>query len=61
MGEDAMDQRIAIARLNIDHLRRKLAAEKDETTRQTIGRLLAEEEAKLAALNDPAQGQKEKG
>jgi hypothetical protein len=37
-----------IARLNIAHFRAKLAAEQDETTRQTLLRLLAEEEAKLA-------------
>mgnify|MGYP003347484429 CR=1 FL=1 len=42
-----MDQRILIARLNIEHFRHKLAEERDETTRQTIRRLLAEEEARL--------------
>lgn len=51
-----MDQRVIIARLNIEHFRRKLAAEKREATRQTIIRLLADEEAKLAALNDPPDG-----
>lgn len=54
-----MDQRVMIARLNIEHFRRKLATEESEATRQTIMRLLAEEEAKLAALNDPS-AQKEK-
>jgi hypothetical protein len=49
----AVDQRIVIAQLNINHYRRKLAIEKDEATRQTIVRLLAEEEAKLAVLKDP--------
>jgi hypothetical protein len=39
----------SVARLNIDHYRRLLATETDETKRQTILRLLAEEEAKLAA------------
>jgi hypothetical protein len=29
-NEGDMDQRVAIARLNIEHYRRKLAAEKDE-------------------------------
>lgn len=49
-----MDQRVIIAQLNIEHYRRKLVTEKSEATRQTIVRLLAEEEAKLAALkNDP--------
>lgn len=38
----------AVARLNIEHYRRLLARETDETRRQTILRLLAEEEAKLA-------------
>lgn len=40
-----MDQRVYIARLNIEHYRRKLGTEKDEATRLTITRLLAEEEA----------------
>jgi hypothetical protein len=57
----AMDQRVIIARLNIEHFRRKLAAEKHEGTRQTIIRLLAEEEAKLAALSDPPGEKKEEG
>lgn len=42
-----------VARLNIEHLRRKLAVETDEAKRQSIMRLLADEEAKLAALDDP--------
>lgn len=42
-----------IARLNIKHYREKLATEQDEAKRQTLLRLLTEEEAKLAALNDP--------
>ncbi|MEJ2377890.1 MAG: hypothetical protein P8Y71_21695 [Pseudolabrys sp.] len=37
-----------VARLNIEHYRRLLANETDEQRRQTIQRLLAEEEAKLA-------------
>jgi|RhiMetdeSRZDD1v2_1073273.scaffolds.fasta_scaffold419438_2 hypothetical protein len=48
-----MDQRAVIAQLNIDHFRRKLATEQDVAKRQMITRLLAEEEVKLAALNDP--------
>ena len=37
-----------VARLNIEHFRRLLAKETDETRRQVLIRLLAEEEAKLA-------------
>ena len=49
-----MDKRIA--RLNINHYRDKLATEQDETRRQILLRLLAEEEAKLAMLeNDPSK------
>jgi hypothetical protein len=39
----------SVARLNIEHYRRLLANETDETRRQTLLRLLAEEEAKLAS------------
>jgi hypothetical protein len=56
-----MDQGVIIARLNIEHFRRKLVAEKHEGTRQTIIRLLAEEEAKLAALSDPPGEKKKEG
>ncbi len=42
-----------VARFNIEHYRRLLAQETDETRRQTLGRLLAEEEAKLFGLNNP--------
>ena len=38
-----------IARLNIEHFRKQLTEEKDEAKRQTLLRLLAEEEIKLAA------------
>jgi len=37
-----------VARLNIEHYRRLLARETDETRRQLLQRLLAEEEAKIA-------------
>ena len=37
-----------VARLNIEHFRRLLAKETDESRRRTLIRLLAEEEAKLA-------------
>ncbi len=50
----------AVARLNIEHYRRKLAEETDETKRQMLIRLLAEEEAKLAALNAKTEPNKEK-
>jgi hypothetical protein len=38
-----------IARANIEHYRKLLALEKDDSKRQTLLRLLAEEEIKLAA------------
>jgi hypothetical protein len=37
-----------VADLNIEHFRKLLAVETDPAKRQTIARLLAEEEAKLA-------------
>lgn len=40
-----------VARLNIEHYQKKLAEKLDDTKRRTILRLLAEEEAKLAALD----------
>jgi hypothetical protein len=42
-----------IARLNIAHFNARLATEQDEAKRQTLLRLLSEEQAKLAALDDP--------
>ena len=41
-----------VARLNIEHFRKLLSQEKDEAKRQTILRLLAEEEVKLASLSN---------
>ena len=41
----AMDKKIAL--LDIPHYRQKLATEQDETKRQILLRLLAEEQAKL--------------
>lgn len=41
-----------IARLNVTHFRRLLETEKDEAKRKTIADLLAEEEAKLAAMTE---------
>ena len=40
-----------VAGLNVEHFRKLLATETDETKRQTLLRLLAEEEAKLASLS----------
>jgi hypothetical protein len=37
-----------VARLNVEHYRKLLANENDEGRRQTLLRLLAEEEAKIA-------------
>ena len=39
-----------IARLNIEHLQRKLSEEEDEIKRQPIVGLLAEEKEKLALI-----------
>lgn len=50
----AMDR--SIARLNIEYFRKLLAYEQDHTKRQWPLRLLAEEEAKLAALDGPPKG-----
>ncbi len=50
-----------IAKLNIEHFRRLLASENDEAKRETLARLLAEEEAKLSRLEaqPPQSGPKE--
>ena len=42
-----------IARLNIAHYKVKMVTEQDEAKRKILLRLLAEEQAKLAALEDP--------
>lgn len=44
-----------VLRFNIEHYRALLAEEKDEGKRETIRRLLAEQETKLAALEDPPE------
>ena len=54
-----MDQRIVIAKLNIQHFQRRLAAELNDSKRQTLLRLLAEERAKLAKLESSSDGQKD--
>jgi hypothetical protein len=40
-----------VAKANIEHFRTVLATETDETKRQLLARLLADEEAKLASLD----------
>ncbi len=42
-----------VARLNIEHFHKLLATETDDTRRQLLLRLLAEEEAKLLAMGSP--------
>jgi len=48
----------SIARLNVEHYRKLLVNETDETQRQVIARLLAEEEAKLASMENPTKRRK---
>ncbi len=51
-----------VARLNIEHLRKQLTTETDEAKRSTMQRILAEEEAKLAALlNRPNERRRRPG
>ena len=45
-----------LTRLNIQHYRRSLETETDESKRRTLLRLLAEEEEKQKALNKPKEG-----
>ena len=52
-GEALMDR--TVAHSNIEHYRKLLTQEMDEAKRQTTVRLLAEEEAKFASLNNPPQ------
>jgi hypothetical protein len=47
-----------IAQLNIEHFRKRLAAETDETKRQMLLRLLTEEQAKLASSTKPPSGER---
>lgn len=44
-----------VARLNIEHYRKLLARETDESKRQTLLRLLEEEEAKFPRPDNPGQ------
>lgn len=57
-GERSLAEDSNIARLNIEHFRKLLAIEIDETKRQTVLRLLAEEEAKLAAATNSPTGKR---
>jgi hypothetical protein len=52
-GEALMDR--TVAHFNIEHYRKLLTQEMDEAKRQTIVRLLADEEAKLVSLTNPPQ------
>lgn len=45
---------IFVARLNVEHCRKVLATERDHERRELISQLLAQEEAKLAALERPS-------
>jgi hypothetical protein len=47
-----------VARLNIEYLKKKLAMETDDAKQQTILRLIAEEEAKVAALGTAPKARK---
>ncbi len=47
-----------VARLNIDHYRKLLTIEQDAARRRELLRLLADEEAKLAALGEPPTGKR---
>jgi bacterioferritin (cytochrome b1) len=48
-----------VARVNIVHIRDMLASEQNEVKRQTLLRILADEEARLAALENK-QSKKER-
>lgn len=47
-----------VARLNIEHFRKQLAEELDDGKRRILLRLLAEEEAKLAAIEKAAKNER---
>jgi hypothetical protein len=44
-----------VARLNIERFHKQLAEEPEDSKRKMLHRLLAEEESKLAALEDPSK------
>jgi hypothetical protein len=47
-----------VARLNIEHYRKKLTEEKDPDRRNTLLRLIAEEEARLHSLENKVKDRK---
>jgi hypothetical protein len=49
--EGALVDKRTVAELNMKHFRRLLATETDPAKRETITKLLGEEEAKLRAIN----------
>ena len=51
LASDAVTLESMVARLNIKHYRKVLSEEIDETKRQTLLQLIAEETAKLSALS----------
>ena len=54
-ASDAVALDTMVARLNIEHYRKRLSEEVDETKRQTLLNLIAEETVKLSAL-EPMTG-----
>jgi len=55
MGNSASDTTVAldtiVARINIEHFCKKLSEEVDQTKRQTLLRLIEEEQGKLSVLS----------
>jgi len=50
-----------VARLNVEHYRKALAGEFDETKRQTLIQLIGEEELKLAGAQQMERSEKQRG
>ena len=50
LASDGVRLRSMVARLNIEHFCKKLSEELNQTKRQTLLQLIAEEKAKLIAL-----------
>jgi hypothetical protein len=57
--EGAVDR--TVARLNIEHYRKRLSEEVDEGKRRTLQQLLVEEEEKLAQIMKGLQDKKRSG
>jgi hypothetical protein len=51
LASDTVTRDTMVARLNVEHFRKILSEEIDETKRQTLLQLIAEETAKLSALS----------